>query len=112
MTSHKCKNQQNFHLVIAPEAGEDQEWGFDDPEDGEAKPISLTLNAVKGIVGVSALYLVGKVKGREARFLADTGATHNFIDPITVNRLNLDMIEVDSFNVTVTGGERIDRGRC
>lgn len=47
----------------------------------------MTLNAIEGVVGVSAICLIGKINGRQVGFLVDMGATHNFIDSRIAQRL-------------------------
>lgn len=95
------------------EKDEEDEWGFDEVRGAEGvKPISLTLNVVRGVVRVSSIHLVGRAMGKEVSFLVDIGATHNFVDSITVARLNLSSVEIDAFNVTVARDEKIVGERC
>lgn len=35
-----------------------------------------------GVARVSSFSLIGKINGKEVGFLVDTGATHNFVDPL------------------------------
>lgn len=101
---HKCKNQRIFKLEIAPEDGDEVDWGFKEEADtAELRTIKLTLNA---IAGVSAIQLLGKINGKEVGFLIDTGATHNFVDPLMIERLQLQGLDVESFEVTVAGVRR------
>lgn len=50
---------------------------------------------------------MGKINGKEVGFLIDIGATHNFVDPMMVERLQLKRLNADSFEVTVAGGENM-----
>lgn len=51
--------------------------------------IGLSANSLAGVIGVSSIRLIGRMAGKDVSFLTNTGATHNFIDPITVRRLGL-----------------------
>lgn len=41
-------------------------------------PIEVTLSSVAGVVGVSFIRLIGKIRGKKISFLVDSGTTHNF----------------------------------
>lgn len=56
--------------------------------------------------------MVRKKQGKEIGFLVDSGATHNFIDPIMVERLNLKITKMRAFTVTVARGEKLDGKKC
>lgn len=71
--------------------------------------IKLTLNS---IAGVSSIRLMGNINGREVGFPIDTGATHNFVDPMMVQKLQLKGLSVDLFEVTVAGGEKMAGVQC
>lgn len=65
-----------------------------------------------GIGGVSSICFVGKVLGKEVSFLADTGATHNFVDLVTVKRLWLKTRQMGNFEVEVANGEKAKGSTC
>lgn len=39
---------------------------------------------------------MGKIKDKKVKFLVDSGATHNYIDLLIVQRLGLETVEVDT----------------
>lgn len=41
------------------------------------------------LIGVNSIRLIGKIQGKEVTFLVDIGATHNFVDPMTVDKIGL-----------------------
>lgn len=43
-------------------------------------------------------------------FLVDSGAAHNFVDPLTVCRLGLKPIVIEGFEVTIVDGEKLVEG--
>lgn len=61
---------------------------------------------------MSSISLVGKINGNEVSFLVDSGATHNFVDPITAKRIGLKLIEIQNFQVAVADGEQIEGKYC
>lgn len=71
--------------------------------------LSLTVSAMEGTFGVSSISPVGKIQDKEIGFLVDSWAIHNFIDPNTIERLNLKASEMRAFIVTVAGGENFER---
>lgn len=108
---HKCKNQMLFELEISLEEEVEQECEVEEEKEEPLVRQAIKLN-LKTIIGVSAIRLVGKINGKEVGFLIDTGATHNFVDPIIVDRLSLKGKNVDTFEVTVVGGEKMSRINC
>lgn len=103
----KCKNQKVLQLQIISEDGEEEDdWVLDEEEELETNQISLSLNSVEGITGISSIRLVRNVNGKEVGFLIDIGATHNFVDPLTANRLQLPVQKVKKFKIKVAEGER------
>lgn len=59
---------------------------------------------------MSSIRLVGKIRGKILSVLVDSIATHNFIDPLTVERLGLLQEELNPFQVTIADGEKISGG--
>lgn len=55
---------------------------------------------------------MGKIKGKEVSFLGDSGATHNFTNPITANRLGMQSENVGAFEVMMEDGKKIAGGGC
>lgn len=107
---HKYKNQKLFRLEKEPEDEEEMELGIED-EGGtlELRAIKLSLNS---ITGVNSIRLLGKINGREVGFLIDTGATHNFIDLMMVEKSQLRELSVDSFEVKVVRGAKMAGVHC
>lgn len=60
------------------------------------------------MTGVGSIRLLVEVNGKEVRFLVDTGAKHNFIDPFTVRRLNLPIENMKKFKIKIAGGEKFE----
>lgn len=110
VAGHKCKHQKLFKLEIYPEGGEEEaEWGFEEEESGEPRPpIELSANLMAGVLGVSSIRLIGKILGKEVSLLVDSGATHNFIDPATAKRIGLPLQAVNSFEVEVADGGKME----
>lgn len=72
-----------------------------------------SLNAIKGVVDISSIRLIGKVNRKQVGFLVDTGATHNFVDPRIVAKLQLEVEDIAPFSVSVAGGKKFHgRGYC
>lgn len=74
--------------------------------------ISFSIGSVQGVRGISSIRLIETVNGKEVSFLVETGATHNFIDPLTVNMLKLPAEEVKKFKIRVAGGEKFEGINC
>lgn len=49
----------------------------------------IIINSMAGVIGVNSIRLIGKIQGKEVTFLVDIGATHNFVDPMTVDKIGL-----------------------
>lgn len=86
--------------------------GFDDIECQEPETLSITLNSLTRVVGISSIRLIGKINGREVSFLVDSKATHNFVAPLTAKRIGLQLKEVDNYKVEVADGEKVEGGQC
>lgn len=55
---------------------------------------------------------MGKFNEKEVSFLVDSGATRNFVDPITAKRIGLKLIEIQDFQVAAEDGEQIEGKYC
>lgn len=112
---HKCKNQKLYRLeIVAVDSEEEPDSKAEESEEEEEEneqSLVLTSSAMEGTFGVSSIRLVGKIYGKEIGFLIDSGAIHNFIDPIIVERLNLKVDEMRAYTVTVAGGEKFEGKR-
>lgn len=109
VTGHRCKNQRAFVLEVEQDVKEELEWGFERKQEvNETSPIEIYANAMAGVLGVNAIRLVGRIMGKEVGFLVDTEATHNFIDTLIMERLQLTDTPINTFVVTVTRGEKIE----
>lgn len=117
----KCKNLKLMQLQIILDIEGDSEWCLDEEaimeanheeDDIEHNQISLSLDTIEGVIGVSSIRLVGKVNRKEVGFLIDTEVIHNFVDPLTVMRLNLDAHEVKNFKIKLADGEKFVGSSC
>lgn len=56
-------------MEIASKVKEERKWGFEDVnEEEELKPLTLSINAIKGVTEVSSIRLIGKINGRQVGF--------------------------------------------
>lgn len=72
----------------------------------------ISINSIEGATGVSSIWLVGRIKGREVGILVDMGATNNFVGPLMVEHLQLYIFDVKAFEVIVADGERLTGDGC
>lgn len=114
VAGHRCQHQKLFRLEASPEGGEEEpKWGFEEKEKGDPwPPIELTTNLMSGVMGVCSIWFIGKVMGKEVSFLVDSRATHNFIDPVTANRIGLPLQVMNTFEVEVVDGEKMEGTAC
>lgn len=108
VAGHKYKNQKVYRIEVSTESDEESVCGsapLQEESSDEEVVFDCQCYGMEGTLGVSAIRLVGKIHGTEVGFMVDTGTTHNFIDPITVARLQLKVAELTPFIVTVAGGE-------
>lgn len=75
-------------------------------------PLEISFRAMVGVVGVNSIHSVERINSKETSFLVDSGATRNFVDPLTARRLGLKILKVGAFEVMVADGEKITGGEC
>lgn len=103
VAGRRCKNQKIYKVEVSIESNEESIWPAPlQEESSDEETLSLTTNAMEGTLGVSVIWLVGKIHGKEVGFMV----AHNFIDLITIARLQLEVAQLTPSVVTVAGGEK------
>lgn len=74
--------------------------------------MGMTLHAMAGLLVVSSIRLVGKINGKEVRFLVNSETIQNFIDPLIAKRIGLELEEIHNFKIAVADGEQIEGRQC
>ena len=106
-------------ILIVGEADNDEEVEdefFDVEEENVGiieKPVSVSLNSLVGIDNPKTMKLVGSIEGAKVVVMIDPGATHDFISPSIIQKLNLPITTMEEFGVTLgTRETRMGKGSC
>ncbi|XP_041009386.1 uncharacterized mitochondrial protein AtMg00860-like [Juglans microcarpa x Juglans regia] len=68
----------------------------------------ISLHAIASSLSPKTMRVNGKVKDCSVIVLVDTGSTHNFLDPMIVRKVGLDVEQSGMIEVRVANGERIN----
>ncbi|VFQ89645.1 unnamed protein product [Cuscuta campestris] len=99
---HKCGR---FILIMGEDDGEEEE-----PEEDEEIEVAAdisSLNSMSGVTTPRSLRLTGKIGQQGLDVLIDGGSTHNFVHPLTVEKLGLSLERVAAFRVYVGNGDSL-----
>lgn len=104
---HVCKRKELSVLIVNDD---EPIWDSSDDEAEVEKetvdaPVNISLNSVVGIDNPRTMKLSGKISGERVVVMIDPGATHNFIAPPLVAKLDLKMSSIEEFGVTLGTGE-------
>lgn len=107
---HVCK----MKLYMLSGEGEERENNNEDmsEEVGEGdtevteEDCHISIQAISGGMSHSTIKVKGEIKKQTITILIDSGATHNFIDPTTLNKLGLE--EAYTTPLSVTGADGND----
>ncbi|KAF7821313.1 Retrotransposable element Tf2 [Senna tora] len=118
--AHQCKNKR-INLIILSELEDEEDDRDEDVSETEGERegnlagtlMSLPLKSVVGIIGGRTMKLLGKINGKEALIMIDSGATHNFISTEFVKKLGLTVEKTKACRVTLGDGYSVQQeGKC
>nr|GLL44635.1 uncharacterized protein LOC109179602 [Ipomoea trifida] len=110
---HRCK--RSLHLLIAADDGGEDEIDPGEPDtaleethaDEEITGDISALNTLAGQGNPRSLRLWGDISRQKCLVLIDSGSTHNFIKPSTVEMLQLPIQPVKPFQVYIGSGDTL-----
>lgn len=103
---HTCKTKQLYMIQRENDEEEEPEiWHDTKPPPEEELTISACATA--GSPSCNTIKLKGKVNHHSVTILVDSGSTHNFVDPCTVERIGGLIEAIPPFSVVVDDGNRV-----
>ncbi|KAF5468876.1 hypothetical protein F2P56_012987 [Juglans regia] len=121
--THKCKNLIVHLLQVDQEVSDPSGVNEDElsvgDEDGHAvvqeegeEGVEVSLNAISGYSTRNAMRLHGRIGACAVEILVDSGSTHNFLDPLVVQKAKLRIERDSSLQVRVDDGTKVlSRGK-
>ncbi|XP_042051538.1 uncharacterized protein LOC121796828 [Salvia splendens] len=105
--NHQCSKRKSYvvQLLEVGEAEEKAEEESDEEETEEKSELQLSLHAVWGKDGPQVMRIRGKCQKKVLRILIDTGSTHNFLSARVAQKLNCQLLPVNSRAVEVANGQ-------
>lgn len=98
----------NVVLVDDDEDAETDFGGSEPPTSPtDEMPTEVSLNSVIGLSSPRTMNLTGKIGDRAVVVMIDSGATHNFISLLTVEKLGIEVWGSGGFGVSLGNGEAI-----
>lgn len=110
--THLCPNKE-LRILTVVNGKEKEVWNSDDEmeedeQEEEARTLStLSLNSFLGIDSPKTTKLWGRINQAEVVVMLDSGASHNFISPEIVRKLNLKAQEGSNWDVLLGNGVMI-----
>ena len=112
---HKCKAGQVF---IITEDDEEDEVGEEDASSEDAylqlvepeasrDKAKLSVEAKSGVSEPTTMQLMAWIEKQEVTLLVDNGSSHNFINSVALERVDLHSEEEEPFVVRVANGEKL-----
>ena len=71
----------------------------------------LFLNALTGTLKPTTMRLMAWIGKHEVSLLVDSGSSHNFVNPNVMKRVGMRGSEIESFDVMVANGEKLQCGK-
>lgn len=103
--TYRCKNRQLQMMVLQPCEEDDEDI---QEEVGEReKVLELSISFVVGITRNHTMKHKGKVKEEQVLVLIESGTTHNFIVAELVEKLNLPVQIIETFQVSLEDGYKV-----
>lgn len=102
---HRCKISQVYLIEPVEEDSVDEE-----PEEGlttTSEDPLISVHAMAGTKGPRTMRLKAWVYNQEVTILIDNGSSHNFINSIIAERLQLPCSSIEAFDVKVASGETL-----
>ena len=103
---HICKNKGLSVLIVNDE--DTLELSSNDETANEEvtvdTPMAISLNSVVGIDNPKTMKLRGSIAGEKVVVMLEPGATHNFISPQLITKLQRLMTTTEEFGVTLGTG--------
>ncbi|XP_057252211.1 uncharacterized protein LOC130592079 [Beta vulgaris subsp. vulgaris] len=113
---HRCQNKELSVILIGDsveEIAEENEEEESEKEEVEVNAAEVSLCSVVGLTGPKTMKLLGKIGGDEVQIMIDSGATHNFISLLVVERLKIPVEQGGAFRVSLgTGTVAKGKGYC
>ncbi|KAJ1415172.1 Chromo-like domain superfamily [Sesbania bispinosa] len=106
--NHKCPNRQCLMLQLGEEEQENEQEPTDDAVDHEQSPGDdhhLSLNALKGGLGVGTIKFKAYIGTLSVTVLIDGGSSDNFLQPRVAKFLKLPVVQAPMFRVMVGNGK-------
>ncbi|XP_019425047.1 PREDICTED: uncharacterized protein LOC109333920 [Lupinus angustifolius] len=101
--NHKCPNRQLLFLQLEDDAGEST-ISVEVPQDEQVIDHHLSLNALKGGLGIGTIRFVAHIDKLPITVLIDGGSSDNFLQPRIVKFLKLPTEPAPRFKVMVGNG--------
>lgn len=75
--------------------------------------MEISIHAIAGYHGNNAMKLLGRIGTCPVEILVDLESTHNFLDPLVVNAVTLQVYFDSSLQVRVANGAKVmSKGSC
>lgn len=110
-----CKKKELSVLILAEEEEDKGEFeeALENPVENETTTAGISLSSVVGIDNPRTMKLEGMIGGHKVIVMIDPGATHNFISPDIIQKLDIPVDATEEFGVTLgTGETRLGTGKC
>ncbi|KAJ1443189.1 Chromo-like domain superfamily [Sesbania bispinosa] len=109
--NHKCPNRQCLMLQLGEEEQKNEQEPTDDAVDHEQSPGDdhhLSLNALKGDLGVGTIKFKAYIGTLSVTVLIDGGSSDNFLQPRVAKFLKLPVVQAPMFRVMVGNGNYME----
>jgi hypothetical protein len=115
---HRCKSPRLYLLsglaIPSDDTGDDVYYDSSDavepvPEFDvvECKDPEISLNAISGSLGAKSMRLLGSLQNHHVSILVDSGSTHNFLDPVFLHKVQLQITATPLLRVKIANGTTV-----
>ena len=101
---HRCQNKKLYSLCVVKEDGEGSEENGVTKLDHDTYNPHISLNALKGMIGLNTLRVIDRVEKQPFFILVDFGSTHNFISNQMTDMLRCKTTSIKALTVQVVDG--------